>query len=95
MMWVTLAVVLCFLLCFAASHVDIVNPNRVYAIKYDTSIKLQLSTTRLQRSGDQVTVSWSGVQNPNVTDWIAAFSPGNVSGIPIRYIYANASQVRF
>jgi hypothetical protein len=66
--------------------------SRGFSTKIENSITIQLSTSVLAKSGDNVTVSWHGVQKPTEDDWVAAFSPGNVATIPIRYKTAEQSK---
>ena len=40
-------------------------------------IKLQVNITTLQRSGEWVEVSWSGVKHPDAQDFIAVFVPAD------------------
>ena len=40
-------------------------------------IKLQVNITTLQRSGEWVEISWSGVKHPDAQDFIAVFVPAD------------------
>ena len=58
------------------------NPLELYndaALQHNlqAGIKLQANITTLQRSGDWVEVSWSGVKHPDAQDFIAVFVPAD------------------
>ncbi len=73
-----------------SSPLDSMNHQR--KIKIDNSIVFTINTTLLARSGDAVTVTFSGVPSPTIQDFIGAFSPNNMSTVPIRYKYATNSE---
>jgi hypothetical protein len=85
------ALLLCVVAHERTSYLDRINHN-YRAIQIDTSITLSVTPTLLEKSGEVVTVKWSGVPSPN-EDYIAAFSPGNVSTVPIRFATASLSKV--
>ena len=45
--------------------------------QYDKSVHIKASQTVLSSSGQWVDVSWSGVSNPSIQDWIAVYSPAS------------------
>jgi len=64
-------------------------------IEEDEDVMVSVTPTMLNNTGEWVTVSFSGVENPNINDYIAAYSPSNVditTTSPIKYQYANVSK---
>ena len=58
------------------------NPLELYndaALQHNlqAGIQLQVNVTTLQRSGDWVEVSWSGIKHPDAQDFIAVFVPAD------------------
>ena len=41
----------------------------------DDDISFHVNQTKLEKSGDWVTVSWDNVSPPEVSDWIGVYSP--------------------
>ena len=41
----------------------------------ESVVSVRASPQSLARSGDSVTVTWSGVQNPSAEDWIGVYTP--------------------
>ena len=95
-------VLLLFLLQVCSCH----PPNPLNNLRHDRarrniddSVLLKVSQTTLKGPGhDWVNVTWSGVQNPSIGDWIGVYSPPvNGSGIdhslhaPVKFQYANFS----
>jgi predicted phosphodiesterase len=74
-----------------ADYLDAVNHSNTI-VQIDNNITLLVSTNLLQKSGDELTVTWHGVPNPSKDDWVGAFSPGNVHTIPIRWKMAETSK---
>jgi len=59
----------------------------------DSSFSISATPTLLQHSGEWVDVSF-GIDDPNIRDWIAVYSPANVDitqTSPIKFEFANAS----
>ena len=61
---------------------DLHNPLELYndaALQHNlqAGIKLQVNITTLQRSGEWVEVTWSGVKHPDAQDFIAVFVPAD------------------
>jgi predicted phosphodiesterase len=72
-------------------YLDAIN-HEYRQIALDESIILQVAPQLLEKSGDEVTVTFHGVPSPHKDDWVAAFSPGDVKTIPIRYRMAEHSK---
>ena len=96
--------VLAFLAGFLLQVCSCHPPNPLNSLRHDRarrniddSVLLKVSKTTLKGPGhDWVNVTWSGVQNPSIGDWIGVYSPPvNGSNIdhslhaPVKYQYAN------
>ncbi len=68
--------------------------DRPLAVRLTSNATISASPSVLERSGDSVTVTWSGVSNPHTDDYIAAFLPNRngTTSIPIRYKKAELSK---
>lgn len=52
----------------------------------DSSVSLTVTPSLLENSGSWVTVSWIGVTNPAISDWVGVYSPPVKSSIdPINH----------
>jgi len=59
-----------------------------------STVQIKATPTLLSHTQDTVTVSWSGVQQPNNSDWIGVYSPSDVNRTmtaPVKYRWANTS----
>ena len=63
-------------------------------VKLDDRVRLSVDATRLERSGDWVTVSWSAVPAPTYTDLLAVFVPADADPrlvAPVKFTAASRS----
>lgn len=61
----------------------------------DLTVNISATPVLLQQSGEDVTVTWSGVTNPSTNDWIAVYSPSNADfahKLPVNYAWASHSE---
>ncbi|XAR55923.1 Phosphodiesterase I [Bertholletia excelsa] len=53
---------------------------------------ISVSPTTIPRSGDRVTIQWSGVESPSKLDWLGIYSPPNSSSADfIGYLFLSSS----
>jgi len=93
---VAVVVVVCFISIISAHTLGLSLSDyqaNVAVKKLDNAISVSASPAALQASGDWVTVTWSGVENPDKNDFIGVYSqtPVNLSITPTKYRLCSAS----
>uniref|UniRef100_A0A5B6ZW62 Purple acid phosphatase n=1 Tax=Davidia involucrata TaxID=16924 RepID=A0A5B6ZW62_DAVIN len=57
-----------------------------------SEVSVSVSTQTLSKSGDPVTIKWSGIDSPSKLDWVGIYSPPNSSSDDfIGYIFTSSS----
>eukprot|EP01114_Cavostelium_apophysatum_P002247 TRINITY_DN1197_c0_g1_i2.p1 TRINITY_DN1197_c0_g1~~TRINITY_DN1197_c0_g1_i2.p1 ORF type:complete len:220 (+),score=33.71 TRINITY_DN1197_c0_g1_i2:61-720(+) len=94
---VVIALCLAFVVCSNGhkhqNPMDRFRPDRLI-VKPEFDLEFSVTPTLLNNTGEWVTVTYSGRLNPNMTDFVAVYSPSNVNitaTSPVKYQFANHS----